>query len=136
MTPHKPHTYSNIIENLGGSATAQQIYLYGTENNLLFCTYEECLQSLQNRIRSRVLDGDINGRIINTPPKPPRKNKVIKTLEEKLIAAELQRVNKLLNATDEKLKGLDAILKLRQEDVMAFLKRIDRRLNVLEEKLK
>jgi hypothetical protein len=57
MKTGRPNIYVQIVTDLGGKATAREIYDYGIKNKLIRCEFSGCMAAIQVNLRRKNLYG-------------------------------------------------------------------------------
>lgn len=77
MSPGRPNIYTEIIRELGGSATANEIYIHGSKKGLINCSMESCKTALYVNLRKGNIVGKVQGKLMapdaNSIPLPKAK---------------------------------------------------------------
>lgn len=80
----RPSIYVQILEKLGGAATVEDIYSYGTVTGMINCSPEGCKNALRFALRGEKIVGNLNGVLqlasIETPvpTHDPNKHSIVK----------------------------------------------------------
>jgi hypothetical protein len=59
----RPNIYVEIVRDLGGTASANEIFVYGSKNARIKCSLTSCRAAIAGNIRNGNLIGSVHGRI-------------------------------------------------------------------------
>jgi hypothetical protein len=109
MSRGRPNKYTQIVSDLGGSATVSQIFSYGCKQNMISGTYDSCKTAIYINLRKGNLAKKNDGKIFVTPTHlRPHRQSIGERIEE------LERQVKFL--MDRATKAEQSVAK-KQQDV-------------------
>ena len=129
----RPNVYTEIVRDLGGVATASQIYVYGSKNGRLRGSFQSCKAALGINIRNGKLIGRVSGEMMVAPRGmvPPSKGKSdSRPTREDLLVTVLNR----LNTQGSFAVALEAKADRQFAELSGRMDAIEQRLNDLEMK--
>lgn len=129
----RPNIYVEIVRDLGGVATASQIFAYGCKNGMLTGTYESCKSAIWVNIRKGKLIGKMYGEIMVAPSgtQPPLRKK--KTVTRAKYEEPLNNVMNRLSAQGSFAVALEAKMDRQFSELLGRLETLERHLNALED---
>jgi hypothetical protein len=128
----RPNVYTDIVRDLGGVATASQIYAYGSRNGRITGTYESCKAALAINIRNGKLIGRVSGEMMVAPRgmTQTKAKSDFRPTQEDSFTTVLNR----LNTQGSFAVALEARMDSQFAELFGRVDAIERRLNDLEMK--
>lgn len=103
MSAGRPNNYVQIIRELGGSATAAQIFTHGCKERLISGTFESCKVSLRGNVKKGNLIGKVSGILMVAP------EKIREIRRKEAPQGRLKEVEARLNALEERLAKIESV---------------------------
>lgn len=101
MSAGRPNNYVQIIRELGGSATAAQIFTHGCKQRVITGTFESCKVSLRGNVKKGNLIGKVSGILMIAP------EKIREIKRKETPKGRLKEIESRLNALEERLAALE-----------------------------